>query len=392
MTKAAIALVALALTSGATRASDDGTDPCAQIAPQVWKIVAGSYGEEDFDPQVWQRHEPPPGAAIAPLLRELDDPAVRILGPEQAAALMDQFSGAAWPGVGLFELLSIDTDEATRQLTIVTPVPGGPAARAGLRPGDVVLRAGGRPPPTLHDAMTLLRGEPGGQVTVTVRRGPRVFDVELPYEAVDPDRMMVLSAVRGDVGLLGIYEFTSGVAERARRALADLDAAGVRGVILDLRNDPGGSLEEAIAVADLFLTAGTEVVTLRSRGETAQVFACREPAVWKKPLVVLVNHGSASAAEVVAGALQAAGRAQLVGSATFGKGLAHTGEPLGDCGLLMLPMGRLVTPHGRDLLEEGLTPDVEVDPSAWPVLSGDPALVGSDGDPEFQAARALLRR
>jgi carboxyl-terminal processing protease len=305
-------------------------------------------------------------AAIRGMLAKLHAPAERLLSASQAAALMAEVGGGESVGVGLPELLSVDVDEKTHLLTVVTPLPDSPAARAGLRPRDVIEAIEGRPTRGLwlEEAADLMRGQAGTRLTLTVRRGEEVFPVTLTRESrkrwTRPVRWKVEQVQGRALGLIGFDLFYPGVGAEVREAVKRLQEAGVEGLALDLRGNGGGQVQESVEVASLFLgdallgrLVGRKepAMELRAEGATASV---------RWPLVVLVDEGTASAAELLAGALEAQGRAVLIGARTFGKGRVHAPFPLRDGSVLLLTVARLRTPSGRDILDEALEPSVRV--------------------------------
>lgn len=381
--------------------------PCGAAAQDttlidaVWGIVADTYHDATFNGVDWpavrgdfdgrDTH-----AAVEAMLARLDDPAVRFLQSSELAVLMSDLSGQSGTGVGLMELLSVDMDERTGRLTVVTPVPGTSAARAGLQPRDVIAAIDGAPTGgmALHDAAALLRGDAGTAVTLTIQRGDDAFEVSLE-RTVLAARETVHAALRREEGLtigyVRLEQFLQGSAQQVRAALTALAGQGAKALVLDLRNNPGGFLPEVVATADLFLPSGLPLAYMTARGDTLQTLTTSEPVLTDSPLAVLINEGSASAAEVLAGALHDHGRAVLVGSRTFGKGLAHAVQVLGDGTAVMLPVARLMTPAGRDILHEAIVPDVAVEATSSPVLDArlEPA---SAQDAPYVRAVSVLRQ
>ncbi|MGZ3458086.1 MAG: S41 family peptidase [Archangium sp.] len=311
-------------------------------------------------------------ATIRGMLEALDEPATRLLEPGQSAALGRELSGAEGTSVGLPELLSLDVDERTRELVVVTPMRETPASRAGLRPHDVLETLDGQPVcgMRLEEAETRLRGAAGTEVALTVRRGARTIPVTLTREHrpswLRPVQSRVETRDGHAAGYLRLEMFSPGTADEMRAAVAKLRSAGVDRLVLDLRGNPGGLLTEAVDVAGQFL-GPKPLALLSGRPERTRTLKAERPQEVDLPLVVLVDEGTASAAELLAGALQAHERAKLVGARTFGKGLVHGLFPLADGSALLVTTGRLVTPKGRDLLAEGVEPDVPVSGE----LSGD---------------------
>jgi carboxyl-terminal processing protease len=287
-------------------------------------------------------------------------------------------------GVGL-EVKSRDG-----QLVVVTPIAGGPAARAGLRPGDVIVSVDGEPVDgaSVDDAILRLRGEPGTTVVVTaLREGAGPTPVSLQRGPVHVQSVMA-TALADDYGYVRISRFNDTTAADLRRAIEGLQrrGGGLSGLVLDLRDNPGGVLDAAVAVADAFLEGGVIVsASGRTRDATFRHDALPGDVLDGAPIAVLINGASASAAEIVAGALRDHGRATLVGARTFGKGSVQTVLPLSGGRAVKLTTSRYFTPSGDSIQDRGITPDVAL-PGASPHATG-PA-----EDPQVAAAVATLSR
>jgi carboxyl-terminal processing protease len=367
----------------------------AQVPGEMRDRVMARYGRANFDPTRWSASlSPEQRTDGAALLASLRDPAVRWLDAAEAQNFLSQMSSAVAPGIGLIELLCIDLNEGDGRLTVVTPVPDTPAATADVRTGDVIVAIDGKATRmlSLHQAAHGLLGESGSQVTLLLERDGRTLQKMIrraPFPANAPLVSSRVVEVNGKhIGYVGILRFNPDVAARAKSAIATLREQGIAALVLDLRNNPGGALSEAIKVAGLFLPNHTPAAGLDQRGSIVEKLETQGDATYAGPLVVLQNAGSASAAEVVAGALRAAGRAQIVGERSFGKGLVHSMERLSDGSVLMLPIGRLITPDGTDILAHGVAPDVEVVDQDISVIHGTAA---SNTDSIFSAAvRAVV--
>ncbi|MFQ5912263.1 MAG: S41 family peptidase [Nitrospinota bacterium] len=274
---------------------------------------------------------------------------------------------------GKFGGLGIEITIRGGVLTIIAPIDGTPADRAGLKAGDLIVRVEGEPTKdmTLLDAVRKMRGKPGTEVTISILREgwtePR--DFTLVRELI---RIHSVSHRKlGDgVGYLRIRTFSQDTGREVRKGLQALEGDSLKGLVLDLRNNPGGLLQEAVAVTDQLVGEGSLLVYTKGRDpEQNMRFHSRgENGHLRFPVVVLVNGGSASASEIVAGALQDLGRAVLLGTLTFGKGSVQTLYSLSDGSGLRLTTGRYFTPNGRQIQGRGLTPDiiVEVDAPAKP--------------------------
>jgi carboxyl-terminal processing protease len=345
------------------------------VLSEMRERLAARYGKADFDPDSWSEGlSVEQRADAAALLASLHDPAVRLLNAVEAQNFMSQMTSGGAPGIGLIELLCIDLAERDGRLTVVTPVPGTPAANSDIRTGDLIVEIDGKATRalSLHQASNALQGESGSQVTLVIDRNHRTLKKTIRRSDFPSDAPLVSSRIvtveSKPIGYLGILRFSPGVGAKAAAAVATLRQQGISALVLDLRNNPGGSVSEAITVAGLFLPDDTPVAALNKRGAISETLRSKGNAAYEGPLVVLQNAGSASAAEVVAGALRAFGRAKLVGERSFGKGLVHSMERLPDQSVLILPIGRLITPDGVDILAHGVAPDEDVADKDTPVI------------------------
>lgn len=264
--------------------------------------------------------------------------------------------------------LGIEVTSEEGVVRVVSPIDGTPAARAGIQAGDYLTAIDGESIVglPLNDAVRRMRGESGTSITVTVaREGVDPFDVTLTREIINV-RAVTARVEGGDIGIIRISTFNERTGDMLQDAIRTIrrDTAGrLRGVVIDLRNNPGGLLDQAIDVSDAFLDGGEVVSTRGRQPEDVQRHNARRgedlPGV---PLVVLINGASASAAEIVAGALQDRNRALIVGMDSFGKGSVQTVIPLqgGRDGALRLTTARYYTPAGRSIQGAGITPDMEV--------------------------------
>jgi carboxyl-terminal processing protease len=269
---------------------------------------------------------------------------------------------------GQFGGLGIEVTMENGFVKVVTPIDDTPAQRAGLKPGDVITRLDDKPVKgmTLGDAVDLMRGKPDTDIKLTVIREGEAKPLQFTVTRAVIKITSVKSRMLEDgYGYIRITQFQSGTADSLRRDLGKLkkEAGGsLKGLILDLRNNPGGVLDGAVAVSDTFLKSGV-IVSTKGRVENSQFTFTAKPSDYLDgaPMVVLVNGGSASASEIVAGALQDSHRALIVGSQTFGKGSVQTILPMDNGAALKLTTARYYTPNDRSIQASGITPDVVVE-------------------------------
>jgi carboxyl-terminal processing protease len=270
---------------------------------------------------------------------------------------------------GEFGGLGMEVTTENNLVTVVSPIDDTPAAKAGILAGDVIMQVDGKPVKDLplDGAVAKLRGPPGSKVTLGIQRAnkPELIVVTLTREVIQ-NRPISYHDEGGNVGYIRIKEFNELTNSELQSAIKDLSsktpAEQMKGYILDLRNNPGGLLDQAVGVADDFLSRG-EILSTRGRDPDAdqRFFAKGSDLTSGKPLIVLINGGSASASEIVAGALQDQKRATILGTRSFGKGSVQTIIPLGPAnGALRLTTARYFTPSGRSIQAEGITPDIEV--------------------------------
>ena len=298
-------------------------------------------------------------SAINGMLSSLD-PHSSYLPPEDYAAMQVQTSGE-YGGLG------IEVTSDNGYVKIVTPIDDSPASEADLRAGDYLSAINGKSIVglSLNDAVKEMRGDVGSDITITIIRAEEEpFDVTLTREVIRP-KSVVYRVEDEDIGYLRISAFNERTTELLDAALTDIKkdiGPAPAGLIIDLRNNPGGLLEQAISVSSLFLDAG-EVVSTRGRSasDIERYFAEPGERFPETPIIVLVNGGSASAAEIVAGALQDMRRAKVLGTTSFGKGSVQTVFPLSSQrGALRLTTARYYTPSGRSIQGTGIEPDYEV--------------------------------
>ncbi|WOD41001.1 carboxyl-terminal processing protease CtpA [Nodosilinea sp. E11] len=367
------------------------------LIAEVWRIVNRAYVDDSFNHQNWwftrQRALERPlesradtYSAIQDMLAGLDDPYTRLLPPSQYRSLQTSTAGEL-TGVGL----QISKDEQPGWLRVIAPIEGSPAEQAGIQPQDVVLEIDGFATTelTLDEAAARMRGQQGTTVTLQLRHSdeetPRLVSLTRDVITLNPVVAALKTTPTGQqVGYLRLSQFNGNAAEKLAEAVKTLADQGAEGYLLDLRNNPGGLLQAGIEIARLWLPQGTIVYTVNRQG-ILDSFEAFGQAITDAPLVVLVNEGTASASEILAGALQDNGRATLVGSTTFGKGLIQSLFDLSDGAGLAVTVAKYETPAHHDINKLGITPDRMV---ASVPLNRD--TVATDADPQYKAALEML--
>ena len=316
---------------------------------EIWQIVEQYYYQEP-DTQAMLD-----GAEMG-LLYGLGDPYTYYYTPDQYAQLWADDEGE-YAGIGI----QIMGDYATGLCTISRVFLDSPALDAGLRKGDVLTRVEDIDvvTTTLQDAVNIMRGEPGTPVNVQVQRGDQLLDFVVDRAVVHVN-WVNSCMLDGDVGYISLYEFSGDCSPSFAVHLDNLMSQGAKALVIDLRDNPGGWVDDAQKVADMFLEEGN-VASLVYRDGTTELYTTTTDGKENPiPLVVLVNEYSASASEILAGALQDRGRATIVGTQTFGKGVVQYVLPVGTRGAgMQLTVAQYYTPNGNEVHKVGITPDIE---------------------------------
>ncbi len=318
---------------------------------EVFERVRSGYVEAPTDQELIE-------SAIAGMLTSLD--------PHSSYLSAKSFQDMRVQTRGEFGGLGIEVTMEAGLVKVVSPIDGTPAHKAGLKPGDFISHLEGKPVLglTLAEAVEKMRGKVGTDLRLTIRRkDTKVFDVTVTRAVIQI--RSVRSRMEGNIGYLRITSFTEQADKGSIKAIAKFKKnAGdkLNGLVLDLRNNPGGLLDQSVKISDLFLDKGEIVSTRSRRPEDTQRFnAHTGDLINGLPIVVLINGGSASASEIVAGALQDHGRAILMGTKTFGKGSVQTVIPLTGHGAMRLTTARYYTPSGRSIQAVGIEPDIKVE-------------------------------
>jgi len=367
-----------------------------KILLQAWRIVNQSYLDESFNHQNWwlmrqkflQQHpadKEQTYEAIEEMLASLDDPYTRLLRPEQYRSLKVSTSGEL-SGVGL----QISINSETGQLEVVAPLAGSPAEAAGIAPLDHILEIDGISTEqlTLDEAAAKMRGPVGTTVSLVVqpqgKNTLRTIELVRDRISLNPVYAQLDTTETMPIGYLRLTQFSANAAEEVAHAVAKLEKQGADAYILDLRNNPGGLLQAGIEIARLWLDTGTIVYTVNRQGMLGS-FESTGPAITQDPLIVLVNQGTASASEILAGALQDNGRALLVGEKTFGKGLIQSLFELPDGAGIAVTVAKYETPDHKDINKLGIVPNQIV--SQEPISLRQ---IATEADLQYQEAIHLL--
>ncbi len=366
MVSVLLLVLTLSLGGGVASKSNDqaATYENLKLFTEVLSIIQNQYVDEEQPKDLIYN-------AIKGTLRGLD-PHSSFLDPEMYKEMQVETSGS-FGGLGIEITLKDDI------LTVVAPIEGTPAYQAGIHPGDRIVKIEGLTTKDMQltDAVKRMRGKPGTKITISVLREgwtePKDFQITREQIRVQSVKSMTLEP---GIEYVRLRQFQEQTAADLETALEKFSKEGkIQGLVLDLRNDPGGLLTSSVEVAEKFLDAGRLVVYTegRVRNQNMRFQANAKRVYTDFPMVVLVNQGSASASEIVAGALQDWGRAVILGTQSFGKGTVQTIIPLSDGSGLRLTTAKYYTPKGRSIHGKGITPDIVVEQPKVTPAAGAPA-------------------
>ena len=373
------------------------------VLDQAWQIVNQKYVDPNFNQVDWQATRinllnaeysstDQAYAALREALGELGDRYTRFLDPDQYLALSNQTAGEL-SGVGM----RLKVDEVENRISVVEPMENSPAMLAGIESGDVILEIDGQSTDNMRveQAAQLIRGEVGTQIKLRISRsGTEDFEVTLTRARIALPAVHYSLQEEGStkVGYIRLKEFSSHAAEQMQRAIYDLEEQNVEAFVLDLRGNPGGLLYASIDIAKMWLNEGDIVHTVDRNGFSDD-YRARGKALTSLPMAVLVDNNSASASEILAGALQDNGRATIIGGQTFGKALVQSVHKLSDGSGLAVTIAHYYTPNGTDISQRGITPDIELDMNSAEQLRAysNRSLLGTKQDPCYLEALSNLQ-
>ncbi|MBO3459006.1 S41 family peptidase [Aetokthonos hydrillicola Thurmond2011] len=376
-----------------------------ELVDEVWQIIDRQYVDGTFNHLDWQavrkeylsksyNNKQEAYKSIREMLKKLDDPYTRFMSPEEFKSLQVDTSGEL-TGIGI----QIGLDEKNgKKLTVIAPIEDTPAFKAGLLAKDVITKINGKNTEgmDINQAVALIRGEAGTQVTLSIVRNgqPKDYTITRAKIEIHPVKYSQEQTPAGNIGYIRLNQFSANAGKEMQTAIQNLESKQVAGYVLDLRNNPGGLLFSSVEIARMWIDKGTIVSTKDRQGEVEREVA-NGRALTKKPLVILVDKGSASASEILSGAMQDNKRAVLVGSRTFGKGLVQSVRPLDDGSGVAVTIAKYYTPLNRDINKHGIDPNVKVeltDTQRQNLWLRDRAKLGTQADPQFAKAVEVLRQ
>ena len=374
-----------------------------ELVDEVWQIINRQYVDGTFNKVDWlgvrkeylnksYSNKQEAYKSIREMLKKLDDPYTRFMDPEEFKSLQVDTSGEL-TGIGI----QMGLDEKTKKLTVIAPIEDTPAEKAGLLAKDIITKINGKSTEGMdtNQAVSLIRGEPGTMVNLTIQRNGQEKDFKITRAKIEihpVEYSQKQTPGVGNVGYIRLKQFSANAAKEMQQAVRNLENKQVAGYVLDLRNNPGGLLFSSVEIARMWMNNGTIVSTKGRQGEVERETA-NGRALTNKPLVVLVDKGSASASEILSGALQDNKRAVLVGSQTFGKGLVQSVRPLDDGSGLAVTIAKYFTPNNRDINKHGIDPDIKVeltDAQRQALWLKERDKIGTQADPQFAKAAEVL--
>ena len=370
-----------------------------EVIDHVWQIVYRDFldSEGKFDKSKWIKLRKKllsknyPNAddayiAIREMLDNLNDPYTRFLDPKQFNEMRIDTSGEL-TGVGI----QILKDSESGFLVIVSPIAGSPASESGIKAKDKIISIDNISTKGLdiEGAVKLIRGKKGTKVNLEILRNGSILNKTLVRKKIEIKSVTskINSSRNGFlVGYLRIKQFNANASKDLKQVILDYETKNVSGYILDLRSNPGGLLDSSIEISRQFIDKGIIVSTLSKNG-LKEVKRANGSALTSKPLVVLVNEGSASASEIVSGAIKDNLRGKLVGKKTFGKGLVQSMRSLVDGSGLTVTVAKYLTPNGIDINKFGIRPDIEVNMNVNPILQNQ---IGTRRDKQYKVGENVL--
>jgi carboxyl-terminal processing protease len=380
-----------------------------EVVEEVWQIVNFSYVDSTFNKKDWNairkkyvtkanyKTDAEAYKGVREMLKTLGDPYTQFLDKKEYRDMQLDTAGNLI-GVGI----QLTQDPKTKQLVVVSPIEDTPAAKAGIISKDVIIKIDDKSTKGMdvNKAVSLIRGQENTSVILTIKQGNQIIRHKLLRQKIEihPVKAEYRPNDLGGIGYIRLNQFSANAPDEMSAAIRKMEAKKVNGYVLDLRGNPGGLLYGAIDIARMWMNKGIIVSTKnRAGGCDGRSADCKQAAdgsaLTDKPLVVLVDGGSASASEILSGALQDNKRAQLVGSKTFGKGLVQAVRPLRDGSGLKVTIAKYFTPSGKDINKQGIKPDVNVPLSKKDIkaLMQDRKRLATRQDPQYSKALTILQ-
>ena len=380
-------------------------DSPKEVIDQVWQIVYRDYLDSsgDYDSNNWIQlrkkllstkydNSSESYEAIKGMLATLNDPYTRFLNPKEFKEMRIDTSGQL-TGVGI----QLSLDKNTNDLIVISPIEGTPAFEAGVQPRDVIVSINDQSTRgmSIENAVKLIRGRKGTEVTLGLQRNNKLIKIQIVRDKIAinaVDSKLNLTNEGHKIGYIRLKQFNANSVREMRKAINSLEGKYASGYILDLRSNPGGLLEASIEIARLWLQEGI-IVRTETRDSIKDVRRANGKALTLSPVVVLVDSGSASASEILSGAIQDNKRGILVGQKTYGKGLVQSVRALSDGSGLTVTVAKYLTPNGTDIHKHGVIPDIQSKMSEKDILNFTKSDLGTVKDTQYIVAEtALVKR
>ncbi|MEY8756882.1 S41 family peptidase [Peribacillus frigoritolerans] len=328
--------------------------------------------------------------AIKGMIKSLDDPYSAYMDKKEASSFDESISSS-------FEGIGAEIQEQDGKIMVVSPIKGSPAEKAGVKPNDIILSVDGKSVEglTSSEAVLKIRGEKGTKVDLSISRAGESEPIELTIKRdTIPIETVYAEMLDDGVAKIQVTSFSEHTVKELKTALEEMSKKDMKGLVLDLRGNPGGLLDQAIEMASLFVPNGKVVLQVEDRSGKKEVFKSENDGELKIPVVVLIDDGSASASEIVAAAVSESADIPLIGVKSFGKGTVQTAEPFKDGSNFKYTAAKWLTPEGNWIHKKGIKPDINVklpDYASLPYISPDKELKASDSSSEVKAAEEMLK-
>ncbi|CAH0225904.1 S41 family peptidase [Peribacillus simplex] len=328
--------------------------------------------------------------AINGMIKSLDDPYSAYMDKKEASSFHESISSS-------FEGIGAEIQEQDGQIMVVSPIKGSPAEKAGVKPNDIILSVDGKSVEGLSssEAVLKIRGEKGTKVDLSISRAGESEPIELTIKRdTIPIETVYAEMLDDGVAKIQVTSFSEHTVQELKTALEEMSKKDMKGLVLDLRGNPGGLLDQAIEMASLFIPNGEVVLQVEGRSGKKEVYKSENDGELKIPVVVLIDDGSASASEIVAAAVSESADIPLIGVKSFGKGTVQTAEDFEDGSNFKYTAAKWLTPEGNWIHKKGIKPDINVklpDYASLPYISPDKELKASDSSSEVKAAEEMLK-
>ncbi|MFD4818118.1 lmo1851 family serine protease [Peribacillus butanolivorans] len=378
-------ITTIALTFG-----DEKVDPLASNKHSEFEKLYSTYDtiKDNYYEEIDQ--DKLVDGAINGMIKSLDDPYSAYMDKKEASSFHESISSS-------FEGIGAEIQEQDGKIMVVSPIKGSPAEKAGIKPNDIILSVDGKSVEGLSssEAVLKIRGEKGTKVELSISRAGESDPIDLTIKRDTIPIETVYSEMLDDgVAKIQVTSFSEHTVQELETALNDMSKKDMKGLILDLRGNPGGLLDQAIDMASLFIPNGEVVLQVEDRSGKKEVFKSKNNGELKIPVVVLIDDGSASASEIVAAAVSESADIPLIGVKSFGKGTVQTAQDFDDGSNFKYTAAKWLTPEGNWIHKKGIKPDIKVnlpDYASLPYISPDKELKASDSSSEVKAAEEMLK-